>query len=78
MSSPNPRVIQQGTHHYILTVQQPPPGEGMAVTRSGNFTPPPGATRADLYETLLRSIFDEHPGMAGGTVTFFALERNEL
>lgn len=68
----------QGTHHYILTLQVP---FRSAVTVLGTWTgcvTPQGMTRADVYDQLRARIAEAHPDYAQGNVIFFALERNEL
>jgi hypothetical protein len=43
----------QGTHHFVITVQAPV-GGGMACgTWSGTLTPDPGWTRFDAYEEIV-------------------------
>ncbi|MFD5113720.1 hypothetical protein ACFWNG_15605 [Streptomyces sp. NPDC058391] len=72
MSSLRP---SQGSHFYVLTVDKP----GLAAsTRTGTYSPRPGATRADAFQELYDLVTSAYPHLAGANVTFFALERNQL
>ncbi|MFE4018561.1 hypothetical protein ACFXPZ_14225 [Streptomyces sp. NPDC059101] len=71
--------MQQGTHHFVLTLQQQTPGGAIALATFANgCTPQPGQTRADVYADLLEAVTYQDPALKGANVIFFALERNEL
>lgn len=69
---------QQGSHHFILTTQRPSPSGFRINTLHGTFTPAPESTRKDAYEQVRAEHDRLYPHMAGGTVLFFAFERNQL
>ncbi len=71
--------MQQGTHHFVLTLQQQVPDGAFAmVTFANGCTPQPGQTRADVYTDLLAAVTYEVPELKGANIIFFSLERNEL
>ncbi|KND45344.1 hypothetical protein [Streptomyces stelliscabiei] len=51
---------QQGTHHWLLTLDQ-------VGSRSGTCTPDPGETRYDLYLRIRAEVLDAE-GFADGPV----------
>ncbi|WP_405676884.1 hypothetical protein OG292_19770 [Streptomyces sp. NBC_01511] len=71
---------EQGTHHFILTVQKPlPGGAGYAVADwSGWITPDQTWTRNDVFLWLKAEQARRKPELADGCVLFFVLERNQL
>ncbi|MGW1015608.1 hypothetical protein [Streptomyces niveus] len=70
---------QQGTHHFILTVQKPHPRGGFTFADwSGWFTPDPSWTRHDAFRWLKGEYARQKPELADATVLFFALESNQL
>ncbi|MFJ2195266.1 hypothetical protein [Streptomyces violaceusniger] len=74
-----PAAQQQGSHHFILTLQMPQPDRGyVTATFAGTFTPRPGDTRADSYEVMREQITQAHPHLERANVLFFSLERNQL
>ncbi|MFD9814484.1 hypothetical protein [Streptomyces sp. NPDC059080] len=70
-----PTVEQQGTHHWVITVELP--GRAMS-TLHGTYTPPAGCTRHDVFQALKNDIARQSPDMARANVVFFALEPNQL
>ncbi|MFE3770843.1 hypothetical protein [Streptomyces sp. NPDC059122] len=70
--------MQQGTHHFVLTLQQQTPSGFAVATFANGCTPQPGQTRADVYADLLAAVTHQDPALKGANVIFFALERNEL
>ena len=66
---------QQGTHFFVLSLEKP---GRFSMTQEGTCTPPPGATRADMYQRLYQAVTAEDPNLSGATVAFFSLERNQL
>ncbi|ANW18105.1 hypothetical protein [Streptomyces clavuligerus] len=68
-------VPQQGSHHYVLTLDLP--GQAM-FTWDGTLTPGTRDTRYDVYVWLKRQIVAARPELADANVTFFALEPNSL
>ncbi|GAA0960938.1 MULTISPECIES: hypothetical protein [Streptomyces] len=73
-----PAAQQQGSHHFVLTLQKPHGGGFISATFANTFTPRPGDTRADLYEVLRKEITQAHPELADANVMFFSLEPNGL
>ena len=70
---------QQGTHHFILTLQSPAPGGAVAMSTFSNaITPPAGWNRSQLYKALLNQVTSDNPELAGANTVFFSLERNEI
>jgi hypothetical protein len=70
---------QQGTHFYAMTVQKPlRPGATADYTLSGHMTPPPTWTRADFYQAIYNDITNTYPQLAGASVLFFTVDRNQL
>ncbi|MFG3364700.1 hypothetical protein ACGF0K_06955 [Streptomyces sp. NPDC048156] len=65
----------QGTHFFVLTLNKP--GE-LTVTQEGTCTPPPGATRQDMYRLLYDAVTSQDPDLSGAAVGFFSLEPNRL
>ncbi|MFF4552726.1 hypothetical protein [Streptomyces sp. NPDC001422] len=64
---------QQGTHHWLITM------DGIG-SRSGTLTPDPGETRYDLYLRIRAQVLDDE-GMSDGPVpvTFgFDVQLNTL
>ncbi|MEW1754722.1 hypothetical protein [Streptomyces angustmyceticus] len=71
--------MQQGTHHFVLTLQQQASSGGIVVaTFANSCTPQPGQTRAEVYGDLLAAVGHDSPELKGANVLFFSLERNEL
>lgn len=71
----NQPVSQQGTHHWVMTVELP--GRAMQTLYS-TYTPPAGATRQDVFLAIKGDIARQSPEMAHANVVFFALEPNQL
>ncbi|MFE2303297.1 hypothetical protein ACFXAW_34465 [Streptomyces sp. NPDC059445] len=60
---------------WVLSVDKP----GLvSTTRSGTYTPRPGATREDAYQEICQEVTASHPALRGATVLFFSLELNRL
>jgi hypothetical protein len=73
-----PGVAEQGSHHFLITLQRPT-GSGFGTADwSGTWTPPPGTTRADGYARIRADIAAAHPEFAQANVVFFTLEPNRL
>lgn len=71
-------VREQGSHHYLITLQIPV-GQGFAIaSRDGTWTPPAGATRADCYRLLREALADTDPQLATGSLLFFDIQPNRL
>lgn len=69
---------QQGTHHFVLTVQKLSGSVMQIGTWEGHCTPPPGLSRHDVYRWLMQEHNRTHPRLAGGAVIFFDLAPNHL
>ncbi|MEV7592583.1 hypothetical protein AB0O42_20140 [Streptomyces sp. NPDC089922] len=65
----------QGSHMWVLTLEKP--GRGLT-TAHGTVTPPTGATRFDVFRTLLDYVVSQNPQMSSGNCVFFTLELNRL
>ncbi|TQJ89314.1 hypothetical protein [Streptomyces sp. SLBN-31] len=66
-----------GPLFWVLSVDKP----GLvSTTRSGTYTPRPGATREDAYQEIYEEVTAtaSHPALRGATVLFFSLEPNRL
>ncbi|MGR3939691.1 hypothetical protein [Streptomyces sp. BRA346] len=74
-----PAAQQQGSHHFVLTLQMPQPERGyITATFTSTVTPGPDDTRADVYEVLREQITRAHPHLERANVMFFSLEPNQL
>ncbi|WP_421108273.1 hypothetical protein [Streptomyces sp. NEAU-S77] len=73
-----PAAQQQGSHHFILTLQKPYQGGFVTATFTNTFTPRPDDTRADIYKVLFEQVTRANPELANANVLFFSLERNQL
>jgi hypothetical protein len=70
---------QQGSHFYVMTVQKAlRPGATADYTLSGHTTPPSNWTRGDFYQAIYADITKTYPQLAGASVLFFTVDRNEL
>ncbi|MFF0729934.1 hypothetical protein [Streptomyces sp. NPDC004134] len=65
----------QGSHHWVITLEIP---GRLTSTYGGTYTPPPGATRSDVYQAIRGDITRQKPELARANVMFFALESNRL
>jgi hypothetical protein len=67
----------QGSHHWVLTLQVAGP---VIAHGNGTWTPPPGATRQDVFEAIKTRLISQAPGMGfeRAAVLFFSLEPNQL
>ncbi|AQW51782.1 hypothetical protein ACIQPP_13930 [Streptomyces violaceusniger] len=76
----SPAAQQQGSHHFVLTLQVPHhSGQGfITATFSNTLTPLPSNTRADIYALLREQVGQAHPELAKANVLFFSLEPNGL
>lgn len=73
-----PAAQQQGSHHFVLTLQKPHRGGFISATFTNTFTPRPGDTRADVYGVLFEEVTRANPELVRANVLFFSLERNQL
>ncbi|MGA6159305.1 hypothetical protein ACPEIC_38860 [Stenotrophomonas sp. NPDC087984] len=73
-----PAAQQQGSHHFVLTLQKPHGGGFISATFTNTITPRPGTTRADIYEALREQVTRANPELANANVMFFSLEPNGL
>ncbi|GHJ27819.1 hypothetical protein TPA0910_22520 [Streptomyces hygroscopicus subsp. sporocinereus] len=74
----SPSAQQQGSHHFVLTLQKPH-GQGfVTATFANTITPLPGDTRAHIYEALCKGVAQANPELADANVLFFSLEPNQL
>ena len=72
-------VINEHTHHYILTLQaQDGPGSQHVVTFNAAVTPPAGWTRQQFYKALYTELTAKYEHLQGANTVFFALEPNQL
>ncbi|WP_037613631.1 hypothetical protein [Streptomyces albus] len=69
---------QQGTHHFVLTIQRPTVNGFAVATYHGDVTPGPSATRMDLFNYLQAEHARHYPDTANGVVLYFSLEPNQL
>jgi hypothetical protein len=73
-----PAPQQQGTHHFVMTLQRPI-GSGFTMgTFSNHITPAPVMTRHDVYQAIKQEIGQADPDFTDATVVFFSLEPNQL
>ncbi|MBC2879806.1 MULTISPECIES: hypothetical protein [Streptomyces] len=70
----------QGSHHFVITLETPISARsaGASYTLSGTLTPPPGATRYDVYQLVRAEAERADPLLQRANTVFFSLERNEL
>ncbi|GGR04283.1 hypothetical protein [Kitasatospora griseola] len=69
---------EQGTHFYILTLQQQV-GSAMAFgTVSGTHTPPAGWTVNDFCRALRAQMERDRPELRGGVAVHFDVRPNQL
>ena len=80
MSDPTttPTAAEQGTHHYLLTLQASTPTGFFVQTWSGSLTPPTGATRQDVCSALRAQFAASEPLLAKNAVLFFDVQPNQL
>ncbi|MEU4271279.1 hypothetical protein [Streptomyces sp. NPDC026092] len=71
----NTEAEQQGTHHYVLTLDLP---GRIAGSWQGTVTPGSGDTRQDVFVMLREHISESSPEFARANVVFFSLEPNQL
>ncbi|WP_371566251.1 hypothetical protein [Streptomyces canus] len=64
-----------GPLFWVLSVDKP---GVVSTTRSGTYTPRPGATREDAYLEIYQEVTAGHHALRGATVLFFSLEPNRL
>jgi hypothetical protein len=70
---------QQGSHFYVMTVQKAlHTGATADYTLSGHLNPPANWTRADFYTAIYQDIIRVHPQLAGASVLFFTVDRNQI
>lgn len=70
-----PDTRPQGSHFFLITLDLP----GRAsFTTYGTFTPPPGATRQDVYLHLREFVTRDESSMRRANVSYFLLESNQL
>lgn len=70
-----PHAPSQGSHFYVLTVEK----QGLAsATCSGSYTPPAGATRLDVFNTVYAELTSSAPTLQRANVVFFSLEPNQV
>ncbi|MFJ1865530.1 hypothetical protein ACIOD1_12945 [Streptomyces sp. NPDC088097] len=69
---------QQGTHFIFMSLTVPTPQGFMTLRRSGAITPPPGATRLDMFEKLRQQVLAEDPSYAEAAVISFDIQPNKL
>jgi hypothetical protein len=67
--------VEQGTHHYVLTLEAP--GRGSA-TAFGTWTPPAGSTRHDVFTAIKADMVAQSPEFARANVIFFSIEPNQI
>ncbi|MFD5084351.1 hypothetical protein ACFWOG_17145 [Kitasatospora sp. NPDC058406] len=77
--SPAASVPQQGTHHYVLTLQKPMPnGVGYMVFTSSGHCSPTGMSRHDVYAWLIGEMVRQTPHLAGASTLFFDVQPNRI
>jgi hypothetical protein len=74
---PDDQQPAQGSHHWVMTLQLP---RLVSVSSQGTWTPPPGATRQDVFEAIKAHLAQRAPGagLERAAVLFFSLEPNQL
>jgi len=77
-TTPAPAAAQQGTHHYLLTLQVPTGGGFYTSTYAGTCTPLAGSTRHDVYQQLRNEMARNNSQLAKATLLFFDLQPNRL
>ncbi|MGI5341868.1 hypothetical protein ACQEVS_32920 [Streptomyces sp. CA-181903] len=72
----------QGSHHFVITLETPASSlsgaTAVSYTLSGTLTPPPGATRHDMYQLVRAEAEKADPLLTRANTLFFSLERNDL
>ncbi|WP_033820992.1 hypothetical protein [Kitasatospora sp. MBT63] len=77
--SPAAATPQQGTHHYVLTLQKPMPhGNGFMVSTCSGRCSPTGMSRSDFYVWLIGEMVRQTPQLAGASTVFFDVQPNRL
>lgn len=67
--------------HYVITLQLPLPNGSpgwQTRYRAGVITAQPGATRDELFLSILDSVGDENFDARTASIAFFSLEPNDL
>ncbi|MER7849574.1 hypothetical protein ABTZ03_37200 [Kitasatospora sp. NPDC096077] len=70
--------MQQDTYHCVLTIQRTTDGGTASATFADTITPKPGMTRVDVFNLAIDHLTQRRPELTGGTVLFFALDKNQL
>ncbi|UQI47307.1 hypothetical protein M1P56_24640 [Streptomyces sp. HU2014] len=70
--------VQQGSHHFVITLQTATRNGWATGTWSHTWTPTPGLTREDVYRKILADLVEINPEYARANVLFFSLEPNQL
>ncbi|MFJ5927612.1 hypothetical protein ACIQF6_33955 [Kitasatospora sp. NPDC092948] len=70
---------EQGTHHYVLTLQKPVPNSASYVVATSSGTcSPTGMSRQDVYTWLVGEMVRRTPQLAGASTVFFDLRPNQI
>ncbi|OKI95076.1 hypothetical protein [Kitasatospora sp. CB01950] len=76
--SPSAAAQDQGTHHYVLTLQKPLPSGGFMVATSSGTCSPIGMSRYDIYTWLVGEMVRQTPQLADASTLLFDLQPNQL
>lgn len=64
----------QGTHFWSVSFAK----GGDSTFFNGTCTPPPGATRLDMFNDIVDTIIKEYPRVSGAAVLAFDIQPNQL
>jgi hypothetical protein len=69
---------EQGTHFWFISIQTSNARGIYTNSYQGAWTPPPGATRLDMFNKIQDLVETEDPRARGGMVIAFDIQPNQL
>jgi hypothetical protein len=69
---------QQGSHFWLMVIQNANEGGLYANSYQGTWTPPAGATRLDMFNKIRSFIDEKDPRARGGIAITFDLQPNQI
>ncbi|MFF3547027.1 hypothetical protein ACFYXD_34970 [Streptomyces platensis] len=68
----------QGSHFWFATITVPNAQGYWMNGYQGTLTPPPGATRLDMFNAIRAEIDERDPRARGGLMTTFDIQPNQF
>jgi hypothetical protein len=69
---------EHGSHFWLMVIQTPNAGGLYVNSYQGTWTPGPGATRLDMFNTVRSYINEQDPRAQGGIAVAFDFQPNRL